>query len=109
MTASQLLETMVKHHHMGYPVTDAENNLVGMVTFEDLMGVPKDERDATLVKEIAKRRLVVTYPEESVLEALEKMNGHDIGRLPVVDPENPKKLLGVVTRSDILHSLGRRV
>jgi len=109
MTVSQLLDTMIKHHHMGYPVTDKEGNIVGMVTFEDLRRVPKEERRDVKVEWIAKKRLIVTYPKESVLEALEKMESHDIGRLPVVDPENPKKLVGVITRSDILHALSRHI
>ena len=109
MTVSQLLDTMVEHHHMGYPVMDSENNLAGIVTFEDLMGVPKDQRDKTLIEEIVKRKLIVAYPEESVLEALEKLNEHNIGRLPVVDPKKPKRLLGVLTRTDILHALRKQI
>jgi len=27
-----------------------------------------------------------------------------VGRLPVVDPENPRKVLGVLRRSDIIHA-----
>ncbi len=107
MKVSNLLDTMVKYHHMGYPVTDEKGNLIGMVTFEDLMGVPKERRDKVTVKEIAKKNLILTYPGESVLDALKKMEQYDIGRLPVVDPENHKFLLGVITRSDVLHALGR--
>ena len=107
MKVSNLLEIMVKHHHMGYPVTDEKGKLIGMVTFEDLMGVPKERRDKVIVKEIAKKNLILTYPDESVLDALRKMEQYDIGRLPVVDPENHKFILGVITRSDVLHALGR--
>ncbi|RJS85889.1 CBS domain-containing protein [Candidatus Bathyarchaeota archaeon] len=109
MTVSQLLDTMIKHHHMGYPVTDEEGNLIGMVTFEDLMRIPKREREKIVIEQIAKKELVVTYPNESVLEALEKMESYDIGRLPVVDPETPKRIVGVITRSDVLHALSRYI
>jgi CBS domain-containing protein len=33
------------------------------------------------------------------------MDEHDIGRLLVVDEENKDLLLGIITRSDIMHAL----
>jgi CBS domain-containing protein len=51
------------------------------------------------------KKLVTTLPEESVAEAFEKMNKHDIGRLLVVSKENKETLLGILTRSDIIHAL----
>ena len=103
---SQLLELMMEHHHMGYPVIDDYGNLVGIVTFEDLMNVPRELRDTTSISQISKKRLVTAYPDDSILSALEKMNEHEIGRILIVDPDNPKKLVGLLTRSDIFHALG---
>ncbi|MEM3383679.1 MAG: CBS domain-containing protein, partial [Nitrososphaerales archaeon] len=51
------------------------------------------------------KKLVTTFPEESVAEAFEKMNKHNIGRLLVVSKENKETLLGILTRSDITHAL----
>ena len=34
---------------------------------------------------------------------------HDVGRLPVVSRDNPKHLIGIVTRSDILSVYERRL
>jgi len=47
------------------------------------------------------KKLLVTYPDESIYQAFEKMVGHEIGRLPVVDRSDPKKLIGIITRGDI--------
>jgi CBS domain-containing protein len=35
------------------------------------------------------------------------MANHGIGRLPVVDPADPTKVLGIVTRSDLLKARAR--
>jgi len=102
---AQLLDIMAMHHHMGYPVVDEKEELIGIVTFEDIMNVSREERDKVSVKEIAKKRLVTAYPDDSVLDAFEKMNAHDIGRILIVDRQNPKRILGIITRSDILHAL----
>jgi len=107
ISISQLLEIMAIHHHMGYPVLDEKKELIGVVTFEDIMKVPKEERDKISVSDIAKKKLITAYPDDSVLDAFEKMNVHNIGRILIVDRQNPKKLLGIITRSDIMHALRR--
>jgi len=104
-SVAQLLDMMMRHHHMGYPVVNDENKLVGIVTFEDIMKVRKRERGRILVEDIAKRKLVTAYPKESILKAFEKMSERKIGHLLVVDPEDPKMLKGILTRTDIMHAL----
>ncbi len=107
ISVSQLLDIMTRHHHMGYPVVNEGGELIGIVTFEDIMKVPKDKRSEVPVDQIARKKLVTAHLNDSVLEAFEKMIEHEIGRLLIVDSKNPKKLRGVLTRTDIIHALGR--
>jgi hypothetical protein len=44
---------------------------------------------------------VVTYPDELLEDAVAKMVSHDVGRLPVVDRDEPGRLLGHLGRSGI--------
>jgi len=48
--------------------------------------------------------LIVIHPDNTVQDALEKMYHEDVGRLPVVDPRNNKKVIGIITRSDIIRA-----
>jgi coenzyme F420 hydrogenase subunit beta len=105
ITVSQLSEVITRHHHMGYPVTNEQKELIGIVTFEDAAKVPKEKKDEVLINDIVRRKLVVAYPDESVLEAIERMIAHKIGRILVVDRKNPKTLSGILTRTDIMHVL----
>jgi CBS domain-containing protein len=57
ISVSQLLDVMTRHHHMGYPIVDEVGELVGIVTFEDIMKTPKDARSEVPVDQIAKKRL----------------------------------------------------
>ena len=104
-TAEELLNFMTQHHHMGYPVVNRRGELVGIVTFEDLSRVPQDQRSRVTVHQIASKRLVTVHPDEPLIDAYEKMSEHEIGRIIVTDPENPKKILGIITRTDIMHAL----
>jgi coenzyme F420 hydrogenase subunit beta len=105
MTVSQLLELMAKHQHTGYPVTDEKGELVGTVTIEEASLVDKKDRNQTLVGTIARTNIDVVYPEETALDALKKMSNQETGRVIVLDPADPKKLIGIVTKADLMHAL----
>lgn len=104
-TINQMFDLVTKLHHMGYPVMDKSNGLIGIITFEDMTKVPKSKRDTVSVGDICQRRLITIHPEESVLEAFKRMEKHNIGRILVVDREDPKKLLGIITKHDVMHVL----
>lgn len=108
-TVSQLLDIMMKHHHTGYPVVNERGELTGIATFEDIAKVPKQKRDKVLVGTIASKRLIVARPNDSILEIFERMNEHEIGRIVIVDQNNPKKLCGILTRTDVLRALSDRL
>jgi CBS domain-containing protein len=46
--------------------------------------------------------LVVTYPDELLHEAIRKMLNNNIGRLPVVDRHDPKRVVGYLGRASVL-------
>jgi coenzyme F420 hydrogenase subunit beta len=105
MTVNQLLELMAKERHIGYPVTNKNGELVGMVTIEEASTVDKTKRDKTLVGSIARKNLNVAYPEETGLDAFKRMSDLETGRIIVLDPANPRKLLGIITKTDLMHTL----
>jgi chloride channel protein, CIC family len=53
--------------------------------------------------------VVVTYPDEVLHEASAKMLRHKIGRLPVVDREDPRRVLGYLGRNGIMEARVRRL
>ena len=96
------LETLFEeYHHTGYPVVK-DGKLIGMVTISDVQKVPPEKRANLKIKDIASRKLVVTYPDETVHQALDKMYIKDVGRLPVVDRNDPTKIVGIISKHDIL-------
>lgn len=76
--------------------------IVGIVAADDITGVPPNERDKIEITDIASNNLIVTYEDETLYNALHKIVENDIGRLPVVDRDNPRKLVGILTKSDII-------
>jgi coenzyme F420 hydrogenase subunit beta len=105
MTVSELLELMATEQHGGYPVTNEKDELVGIVTIEEVSFVDKKKRDQTFVGAIARPNLDVVYPGETALDAYKKMSKQETGRVLVLDPENPQRVIGIVTKADLLHAL----
>lgn len=87
----------------GIPILGEDDKLVGIITRGDVLRTLKDEIDKNMtVLEAGSRNLIVTYPDEILYEAADKMLHKNIGRLVVVERENPKKLLGYLGRAGIM-------
>jgi CIC family chloride channel protein len=84
------------------PVVDSYGDLSGMVSASDIARINPDKHATTKVDQIMKTKLVVTYPNDSLYEALQKMTEHDIRHLPVVKRDNPRQMIGMVTMNDIM-------
>jgi H+/Cl- antiporter ClcA/CBS domain-containing protein len=93
--------------HHGYPVVDANNALVGVVTRRDLLDLELPV--TSLVRDLISRAPVVIYDDNSAREAADHMVREEVGRLPVVTRESPYRVVGMVSRSDLLGAHARRL
>ncbi len=94
-----------KTRHRGFPVLDDQGQLIGMVTHKDINKALAQQKENHPVREIMSTDLVTSYPDECLRKALEKLGSRNIGRAPVVDPDNPEKIIGLVTRKNILKAV----
>src|SRR6201993_1811385 len=87
-----------------------DGKLVGIVTRGDILrALDKDSTGMLAVEEAGSTNLVVTYPDELVSEAAAKMLHREVGRLPVVDRGDERKVLGYLGRSAIMAARTRRL
>jgi CBS domain-containing protein len=94
--------------HQGFPVLDGLGALVGVVTRRDLVAV--GEAGSHLrVGDLLRRSPAVIFEDSSLREAVDRMAVEGVGRLPVVAKDRPARLLGIVTRSDVLAAYAKRL
>ncbi len=107
MPLEEAAALMARLRRQGLPVVDQEGKLCGMLATQDL------ERPGRTVGEACTRKVEVAYPDETLHEALERMSRLDVGRLPVVRRDDPRRLVGLLRRSDVVRAyevaLKRRV
>jgi H+/Cl- antiporter ClcA/CBS domain-containing protein len=93
--------------HQGFPVVDAEGNLLGVVTRRDFLDASKPE--TTRAADLITRPPAVIFLDSSLREAADQMVRENVGRLPVVSREDPRRVVGFITRSDLLRAHERRL
>ena len=107
-TLRELERLAAEKPYGGYPVVD-DGRLVGIVTRRDLeMAIEKYgyEKAMTMrIRDIMSRPVIVAYPDETLRQALDKMNRYGVSRLPVVSRKARDRVVGIVTRRDILEAL----
>ncbi|MFC1925887.1 chloride channel protein [Chloroflexota bacterium] len=101
---SELLNEMHSSGHHGFPIVDERGDLCGVVALEDVeAAMSQKDPDLTAI-DVATQSPIVAFPDQSVHDALAQFGGRTVGRIPVVDRSNTKKLLGVLRRHDIVRA-----
>lgn len=101
MTVDELVEFMFKFKHMGYPVVEG-NEVIGIVTFTDVQNIPKEERMKVLLSDIMTKEIINLKEDDDAVKALKLMTMNNIGRIIIL---NEKKMIGIVSRTDLLRSV----
>jgi len=104
MSVSALLDELHQSGHHGFPVVDESGHFCGVVTLKDIENAIRRKKSACTVGDIATKSPIVAYPDQSIHDALAQFGGRDVGRIPVVDRRDPKKILGVLRRHDIIRA-----
>ncbi len=97
-------------HHQGLFIVDDEGKLAGIITRGDVLRALDQHPSGTLtVLEAGSHDLIVTFPDELISEASNKMLQNDIGRLPVVERSDRRKLVGYLGRQGVMAARLRRL
>jgi len=104
-------ENLPKSRSNNFVVVNDREEITGVLTFLDyydnLFNGKIDDR--MMVKDIMTRDVVTVSIEDNLATAMEKITAKDFAILPVVSPEDSLKLLGVLTRRDILEAYDQAV
>jgi chloride channel protein, CIC family len=115
MRLGELAEKIAVHdpavsHHQGLFIVDQEGKLAGIITRGDVLRALDQHPSGTLtVLEAGSRDLIVTFPDELISEASNKMLQNDIGRLPVVERSDRRNLVGYLGRQGVMAARLRRL
>jgi chloride channel protein, CIC family len=93
----------VLSRRQGTLIMNDQNRLVGIITRGDIVRALRlKKREEMTVAEGGSTNLVVAFPDEPLYAALTKMLDRDVGRLPVVERNDPSRAVGYLGRAAIL-------
>jgi chloride channel protein, CIC family len=102
MRLDQIKELIYETGLNSFPVVNAAGRLEGILSLSDCRTAFKKGDKTQVAGDIATRDVTSVTDYDSLLSALTKITAGDFAILPVVERQNPDKLTGVISRSDII-------
>jgi CIC family chloride channel protein len=101
MTASEVFKIIDTTHHTKFPVVE-DDKVVGILIAEDLFRGQKEEGRENRVGDLMNREFLHLSPTCRMDSVLHAMMDRDQGHAVVSNPEDPARMLGYVTKADVL-------
>jgi CIC family chloride channel protein len=100
----------VGHSHY-YPVLDDEERLVGIFSLNDIRRYITDESvwDLLVATDIMTSPVIAVTPLDDLTAVMRRFTVRNIDELPVVDAEDPTRLLGMLRRREVIAAYNERL
>ncbi len=106
----ELLNVIAHSRYDRFPVVDDDQNFVGIINYTEIRNLLFDPSLSNL---LVARDLISSVhhsipPDTPLREALKTLQKkRNISYFPVIDPDEPKKLLGILSQNDVLAAFRR--
>lgn len=109
MTLRQFTHFAASTRHANFPLVNRSGDLTGIISVQDFMGVAfeRDLMDLVVIKELATTKVITVTEDEDLDAAMKKIGYRNIEQLPVVDREAGRKLIGIISRRDMISAYNR--
>ena len=109
MTLREFTQFIATHKETNFPLVNQDGELTGILSVQDFLGVvfEEDLMDLVVVKELATHNVITAHEDEDLDQAMRKIGYRNIEQLPVVDRETHRKLIGIISRRDIVSAYNR--
>lgn len=109
MTLRKFNKFLEKSKHSNFPVVDSEGLISGIISFQDFKEAVFESglEDLIVVKELATEKVITITESENLDDALNKIGTRNIEQLPVVQKGNSRKIIGMLSRRDIISAYNK--
>jgi CIC family chloride channel protein len=106
----QVIHAFMGSSQYNFPVVDGGNRMVGSITLHQLRQHLDEygEQLPLIAHDLAQQPAVSLSPEDSLDSALQRMVSLDVEELPITDPADDHRVVGLLSRRDIIAAYNRR-
>lgn len=102
---STAIKKIVSSGHRRVPITDKNGNVVGIITYMDILNMLLRRTSLnTKISEFMTRLVIFSVPTDTILKTLQMMQISRKGGIPII---KNKKLVGIVSERDFIKHLYR--
>jgi CBS domain-containing protein len=106
----ELLRVIAHSRYDRFPVVDDAHNFVGIINYTEIRNLLFDSSlsDLLVARDLVSSVHHSIPPDTPLREALKTLQKkRNISYFPVIDPQQPKKLLGILSQNDVLAAFRR--
>lgn len=106
----ELLRMIAHSRYDRFPVVDDEHRFVGIINYTEIRNLLFDPSlsDLLVASDLVSANHHAIPPDTPLREALKTLQKkRNISFFPVIDPEHPQKLLGILSQNDVLSAFRR--
>jgi CIC family chloride channel protein len=106
-----LIDIMIGRDRFYIPITDDVGNMIGIVSGQDVRPALFEEKVKIVVRagEIATEKVMTLNPSDDLNTAINAFARKDLEEIPVVAENNPRKVIAMIKRKDVIDAYNREV
>ena len=111
MPFREILETISYSKNFYFPVVNSQGEMSGILSFHMIREMLFEENlgDLVVANDLKVKSVVTLTPENNLNQAMELFAKLDVEQLPVVLQNDPKRVIGMVNRGEVVAAYNREV
>ncbi|MBN2231476.1 MAG: chloride channel protein [Deltaproteobacteria bacterium] len=109
MKLKTILQFLPRSRNTTFPVVDDAGLLAGILSIQDVRELVYEEglKELVVAKELATTQVVTVTAADNLERAMKKIGSRNIDYLPVVEAGEPRRIIGMLSRRDIIAAYNR--
>lgn len=110
-TMDSIVHKLAHNRQHYFPVIDAEKKMVGIFSDDDVRSYLYDDTlwNLAVARDVMTSNVVSVAPDDDLNTALKRFTALNLDELPVFDPNEPGKLLGMIRRKEVIAAYNQRL
>jgi CIC family chloride channel protein len=111
MSLDDIVHCFAENQQRYFPVINDEGLMVGIFSDKDVRSYLYDDTlwDLAVAEDVMTSKVLSVTPEDNLNTALKRFTSLNLDELPVVDPDQPRKLLGMLRRRDTIAAYNQQL